>query len=133
MALLSMLSSTGSCKGNLERIMHWFCALYTRWMELAIGDAFKLSKLNSQCQEDVKNVYYLFKKATLRWRLFKQQVRCNEIHYLRYKRPTGTRWTEHQAAALGSYNTNLPLLIGYCNNQIADPYNDTMKKAVPKL
>ncbi len=52
---------------------------------------------------------------------------------MRYKRPTGTCWTEHQTAALGSYNTNLPLLIGYCNNQIADPYNNTMKKAVPTL
>lgn len=102
-------------------------------VELAIGDAFKLSELNSQCQEDVTNVYYLFKKATLQWRLFKQHARCNEIPYLRYKCPTGTCWTEHQTAALGSYNTNLPLLIGYCNNQIADPYNNSMKNVVPKL
>jgi hypothetical protein len=64
---------------------------------------------------------------------YKQNAHCNEIPYLRYKRPTGTRWTEHQTAALGSYNTNLPRLIGYCNNQIAHPYNSTMKKAVPKL
>ena len=102
-------------------------------VELAIGDAFKVSELNTLCQEDVTNVYYLFKKATLRWRLFKQHARCSDFHYLRYKRPTGTRWTEHQTAALGSYNNNLSLLIGYCNNQIAQPYNDTMKKAVPKL
>ena len=89
--------------------------------------------MNSQCQEDVTNVYYLFNKAPLRWRLFKHQAQCNEIPYLRYKRPTGTRWTEHQTAALKSYNTNLALLIGYCNNQIADPYNDSVKKVVPKL
>jgi hypothetical protein len=41
--------------------------------------------------------------------------------------------TLHQTAALGSYNTNLPRLIGYCDNQVADLYNNTMKKAVPNL
>ena len=80
-------------------------------VELAIGDAFKLSELNSQCQEDVTNVYYLFKKAPLRWHLFKHQAQCNEIPYLRNKCLTGICWTEHQTAALKSYNTNLALLI----------------------
>ena len=40
--------------------------LYTGFVPFTqSGDSFKLSELNSQCQEDVTNVYYLFKKATL--------------------------------------------------------------------
>ena len=102
-------------------------------VELAIGDAFKLSNLNSVCSDDLVNVYYLFKKANLRWRLFKRLGRETETAYIRYKRPTGTRWTEHQAAALESQHKNLPLFIAYCNDQIANPYNQTMKKLAPKL
>ena len=81
----------------------------------------------------MQSVYQLFKKANLRWRLFKQQGRSTETSFLRYKRPIGTRWTEHQAVSLHSCNANLPLLIAYLNNQIADPYNNTMKKVAPKL
>ena len=112
-ALLSMLSFIGLCKRKSECIIHWFCALHTRSnlrLEIRSNPEF-----NSQCQDNVKTTYHLFKKASLRWRLFKQQARCIETHYLRYKRPPGTHWPEHQ------YNSNLPLLIGYCNNQIADP------------
>lgn len=87
---LGMCSDGASVNVKLHRLVqeelgaHYTLVLCpSHKVELAIGDAFKLSELNSQCQEDVKNVYHLFKKATLRWRLFKQQARCNEIHYLR--------------------------------------------------
>ena len=136
---LGMCSDGASVNAKLHRLVqeelgsHYSLILSpSHKVELAIGDALILSELNSQCQEDVTNVYYLFKKAPLRWRLFKHQAQCNEIPYSRHKRPTGTRWTEHQTAAIKLYNTNLALHIGYCNNQIADPYNDSVKKVVPK-
>ena len=36
-----------------------------------------------------------------------------EESHVRYKRPTGTRWVEHQAAAIDSYLINLPAMIGF--------------------
>ena len=50
-----------------------------------------------------------------------------------YKRPSGTRWVAHQTGALEAFLHNLGLLLGYLNNQIADPYNATMKKEIPRL
>ena len=51
----------------------------------------------------------------------------------RYKPPFGTRWVAHQSDALEAFLHNLDLLFGYLNNQIADPYNMTMKKEIPRL
>ena len=55
------------------------------------------------------------------------------LEILRYKRPTGTRWVEHQTAAIASHLHNLPILIGFCNNQISAPHNTQIKKLKPKL
>ena len=35
-----------------------------------------------------------------------------EASHVRYKLPTGTRWVEHQAAAIDSYLKTLPVMIG---------------------
>ena len=51
----------------------------------------------------------------------------------RYKRLGGTRWVEHRIAALESHLHNLPILIGFCDQQIKQPHNQTMKKIVPIL
>ena len=102
-------------------------------VELALKDAFKESTLNDRCDEDLRITYYLFKKAYLRWRLFKRQSRFMAHSYIRYKRPAGTRWTEHQVDALTSYNHNLPVFIAFANQQISEPYNKTMKYVGPKL
>ena len=52
----------------------------------------------------------------------------------RFKRPSGTtRWVANQSDAIDAFLVNLSLLFGYLNNQIADPYNATMKKEVPRL
>ena len=51
----------------------------------------------------------------------------------RFKRPSGTRWVAHQSDAIDAFLVNLNLLLGYLNNEIADPYNATMKKEVPRL
>lgn len=102
-------------------------------IELAIKDAFELSNLNNDCNADYVNIFYLFKKANLRWRLFKRQSIFEGIPYIRYKRPSGTRWVEHQCAALNSHINNLPIFIGFCNNQILNPHNPQIKKIVAKL
>ena len=80
-------------------------------IELGIKDGFENSSLNSPCDEDYLNIYYLFKRANLRWRLLKQQALFMVLEILRHKRPTGTRWVEHQTAAIASHLHNLPILI----------------------
>ena len=84
-------------------------------VELALKDSFKESTLNDRCEEDLRNTYYLFKKANLQWRLFKRQSRFMAQSYIRYRRPAGTRWTEHQVDALTSFNHNLPVFIAFAN------------------
>ena len=51
----------------------------------------------------------------------------------RFKRPSGTRWLSHQSDAIDVVFFNLSLLLGYFNNQLADPYNPAMKKEVPRF
>ena len=41
-------------------------------LELAIHDAFKNSKLNDAAEEQLVVRYYIFKRANLKWRLFKR-------------------------------------------------------------
>jgi hypothetical protein len=40
---------------------------------------------------------------------------------------------EHQAGALKSHLKNLPILLGFCNQQISSPHNKSIKDIVPKL
>ena len=78
-------------------------------------------------------MFYLFWRAHLRWRLFKRQAVFEGIRHLRFKRPEATRWVEHQKDALKSYLHNLLVLIGFCNNQIISPHNDSIKNIVSQL
>ena len=100
---------------------------------MVIHDAFKSSALNEDAEEQLQLVYYLFKRANLKWRLFKREAVLMEITYRRFKRPNGVRWVAHQSVALAAFIVNLHLLVAYLNNQIAYPYNATMKKEVPRL
>ena len=102
-------------------------------IELAIKDAFKQSDLYNNCNKDYVNVYYLFKKANLCWTQFKCQAQFQGIEYIKYNRPTGTQWVEHQAAALKSHIHNFPVFIEFCNNQITNPHNNQTKKIMAKL
>lgn len=43
-------------------------------LELAIHDAFTKSKLNNAAEEQLVVTYYLFKRANLKWRLFKRHA-----------------------------------------------------------
>ena len=97
-------------------------------IELAVRDAFKENEFNNVCEKDQSNIYYLFKRAPLRWRLFKRQAIFMGIKYWKYKRPSGTRWTEHQVANINSNLHNLPILIGFLNQQISMPHNASIKK-----
>ena len=83
-----------------------------------------------QTEKDLNDIYYFFKKANLKWRLFKRQAVFMEAPRTRYKRPSGTWWVEHQVNAIGSYLKNLPVLIGFLNQQIVAPHNNSMKKNV---
>ena len=49
------------------------------------------------------------------------------------KRPSGTRWVEHQETALKASNKNLPVFIGFCNHQIQSTHNDSIVQFIPKL
>ena len=102
-------------------------------LELAIHDAFKTVPLNTECENDSVNIYYFFKRANLKWRLFKRQAIFMGQKLFKYKRPTGTRWVQHQVDALESSIKNLPIFLGFANQQIFDRYNQQMKDSKPKL
>ena len=96
-------------------------------IELAIKDAFKQLDLNN-CGKDYDNVYYLFKKVNLRWRLLKRQAHFQGIEYIKCKRPSETWWVDHQVAALTAHIHNFPVFIRFCHNQITNPHNNQIKK-----
>ena len=51
----------------------------------------------------------------------------------KYKRPEGTRWVEHSVESISSHLQNLEVFISFCNQQIQQPHNKTMKELVPKM
>ena len=103
-------------------------------LELAIHDAFeKNSSLNEDAEEQLSGTYYLFRRANLKWRLFKRHAKMIKKQHRRYKRSSGTRWVSHQTVALDTLLHNIEIFIGYLNNQIADPHNATMKKERQRL
>ena len=72
-----------------------------------------------QTMKDYADIYFLlFKNANLSWTLFKRQALFQGIKCIRYKRPNGTRWVEHQIAALKPHLHKRLIFIGFCNNQI---------------
>lgn len=102
-------------------------------VELALKDSFKGSSLNDTSQKTCTEVYYFFRRAPLRWKLFKRQGTFLEQEYRKYKRPEGTRWVEHSISSIESFMFNLPVLVAFCNQQILQPHNKTMKDLKPKL
>ena len=89
-------------------------------IELAIENAFELSALNNDCNTDYVNIFYLFKKANLRWRLFKRSSMFEGILDIGYKQPSGTCWVEHQSAALNSHINNLLIFTWFCNKSFVN-------------
>ena len=94
-----------------DEYIHTLCPAHK--VELAIHDAFNTVEFNKDAEKDLVDIYYFFKKANLKWHLFKRQAKFMSADFKRYKRPTGTRWVEHQVAAIDSYLHNLPVLIGF--------------------
>ena len=96
--------------------------------ELSINDAFGSSVLSNNTEKDDIEIYYFLKKSPLRWHLFKWQSLYMGLDKKHCKRLSGTRWVEHRVDALESHLHNLPILIGFCDQQIKQPHNQTMKK-----
>lgn len=101
--------------------------------ELGIRDAFKSSDLNIEVQALMSNIHHFFKKANLKWRLFKRQALFLENRCLRFRRVAGTRWTSHQVDSSSNFLRNLDTLIGFLNHQVLSPHNKTMKDARPVM
>ena len=56
-----------------------------------------------------------------------------ELTKRKYKWLSGTRWVEHRIEALDSHLINLPILIGFCDQQISSLHSNTIKKLKSKL
>ena len=100
--------------------------------ELSIN-VFGSSALSNNTEKDYIEIYYFFKKSPLQWCLFKRQSLYMGLDKKCYKRLSGKRWVGHRIAALESHLHNLQILIGFCDQQIKQPHNQTMKKLVPVL
>lgn len=99
-----------------------------RKIELAISDAFKESALNNTCSQNYVNIYCLFRRANLRWWLFKSKLFLkilNTYVLIALRAPNGLNTKE---MFLNSHLHDLVVLIGVCNNQIISPHSDAIKK-----
>ena len=54
---------------------HEFILCPPHKVELAINDAFKEVPIELEVNKDYVNIYYFFKRANLKWRLFKRQAK----------------------------------------------------------
>ena len=102
-------------------------------LELALKDDFKDKELDKKTQEQPSSEFYLFKKATLKWRLFKKYSKITGQETLRYKRGQETGWVRHQLAAIDVHTCNLATMLAFTNEQIGTPYNTTMKSERSRL
>ena len=95
--------------------------------QLAWHDAFKTVELNARGENDSVNIYYYFKHANLKWKLFKRQgISMQEKHF------------EHKQLGRSSSKCFgeqifLPILVGFTNQQTMDPYNQQKKDSKAKL
>ena len=100
---------------------------FTQVRELAVKDAFKDKELDKKAQEQLSSEFYLFKKATLKWQLFKKYGKITGQEALPCKRGQGTRWVTHQLAAIDVHIRNLATMLAFTNEPIETTYNSTMK------
>ena len=114
---------------NLLHDEQCLCILFpSHKFELSRNDAFGSSVLSNNTEKDYIEIHYFFKKSPLRWHLFKLQSLYMGLDKKCYKRLSGTRWVEHGIPALKSHLHNLPILIGFCDQQMKELHNQTMKK-----
>ena len=132
MALPQMSAQHGLVKDELGN-HHQLRLCLAHKLELAMHDAFKTVPLNTECENDSVNIYYFFKCANLKWRLYKRQAIFMWQKLFKYIQPSGTHWVEHQVDALDSSIKNLPIFLGFANQQTSDPYNQQMKGCKAKL
>ena len=67
-----------------DHLIFTWCLLHK--LELALKHAFKGKELNKKAQEQPSSEFYLFKKATLKWQLFKTYGKITGQKALCYKR-----------------------------------------------
>ena len=97
-------------------------------IELCIKDSFnEKSSVHRKSCDLLNQVYYLFKKATFKWRLMKQHCTKEGEKLYCFKRPKGVRWVEHQINAIDVYFKNTKQLIIYCDEQINEPHKEKHK------
>ena len=77
--------------------------------------------------------FIFFKKWNLRSGLFKRQSIFEGKLFVCLKQMNSTCWVEHQGAVLNLHINNLPILAGFCNNQILCLHNREMTKIKSKL
>ena len=102
-------------------------------VQLALHGAFTGSQLETDAQKQLENEFYLFKKATLKWRLFKQYAAILEKTAYRYKHSESTRWVSHQVETLKVHLENLPVMLTFTNEQLKLLHNATMQKEKSQL
>ena len=103
-------------------------------LELALQKSYTMgTQLEKDVQLQLANEYYLFKKVTLKWRLFDcyteklgQRASC-------YKRPEGKRWVSHQITVLDVHLKNLKVMHAFSNEQVEVPYNTTICKEMARI
>ena len=103
-------------------------------LELAMHKSYKTdTQLEKDAQLQLANEYYIFKKATLKWHLFKCYAEILGQRAFRYKRPEGTKWLSHQTAALDIHLKNLKVMLAFSNEQVEVHYNSTMCKEMASI
>ncbi|XP_041364478.1 uncharacterized protein LOC121379880 [Gigantopelta aegis] len=114
-----------------DHLVKGWCANHK--VEVGVHDSFKHGELNKASENLVDNIFHLFNRSHLKWRLFKFQAKDMDVKPLKYKRASGTLWVANQVDSLNSYLSNLPILLAFLHQQIQSPYNSRIKDAKPVL
>ena len=89
--------------------------------------------LEKDAQFQLANEYYLFKKATLKWCLFKRYAEILGQRAFHHKQPEGTRWVSHQITTLDVHLKNVEVMHAFSNEQVEDSYNTSMPKEMTRI
>ena len=90
-----------------------WCLLHK--VQLALHYAFTDSQLETDTQKQLEYKFYVFKKATMKWRLFKRYATILEKTVYCYNRSESTRRVSHQVEALKVHFENLPIMLTFTN------------------
>ena len=103
-----------------DHLIKGWCANYK--VELGVHDSFKHGELNKATENLVDNIFHLFKKSDLKWKLFKYQAKEMNLKPVKYKSVSEIHWIANQIDSLNSYLCNFPILLAFLDQQIQFPY-----------